>query len=178
MITVAAGGSVRANPKGREIVYGRDIRLTAAGRAHPMYAGKHAAFDAVTFHLDEVATAAPGTTVLAANAMSDIQALEIDCGRATAWAVQYHPEFPLREVAAIVRRSPKTLIGEGFFADTTELHRYAGELDALDRNPADSALANRHKASGAVLNKAVRTRELANWIAYLVLPQRSRRGRE
>ena len=40
VLTVAAGGSVRKNPKGREIGFGRGIRLTDAGRKHPMYAGK------------------------------------------------------------------------------------------------------------------------------------------
>ena len=35
MITVAAGGSVRRNPKGREIGFGRRIRLTNDGRGHP-----------------------------------------------------------------------------------------------------------------------------------------------
>ena len=35
VITAAAGGSVRKNPKGREIGFGRGIRLTEAGRKHP-----------------------------------------------------------------------------------------------------------------------------------------------
>src|ERR1041384_7495832 len=54
VVTVAAGGTVRANPKGREIGIGRSIALTQAGRDHPMYAGKAAVFDAVTVHLDEI----------------------------------------------------------------------------------------------------------------------------
>ncbi len=77
LITVAAGGTVRANPKGREIGVARRIALTSAGREHPMYAGKAPVFDAVTVHLDEVETMAPGTTVLAANAQSAVQAAEI-----------------------------------------------------------------------------------------------------
>src|SRR3954470_22565947 len=36
VITAAAGGAVRRNPKGREIGFGRSIRLTEAGRKHPM----------------------------------------------------------------------------------------------------------------------------------------------
>src|SRR4051812_33896605 len=104
VITVAAGGTVRANPKGREIGVARRIALTKAGREHPMYAGKGSVFDAVTVHLDEVETLAPGTTVLAANAQSRVQAAEIKIDGAVAWAVQYHPEFSLAEMAAIVRR--------------------------------------------------------------------------
>src|SRR6185369_9495765 len=36
VVTVAAGGSVRANPKGRELGIARRIALTPAGREHPM----------------------------------------------------------------------------------------------------------------------------------------------
>lgn len=42
IVTVAAGGVVRPNPKGREIGIGRRITLTPAGRDHPMYAAKAA----------------------------------------------------------------------------------------------------------------------------------------
>jgi GMP synthase (glutamine-hydrolysing) len=104
VLTVAAGGSVRKNPKGREIGFGRGIRLTEAGRKHPMYAGKPDVFNAPTVHLDEIDTVAPGTTVLASNHMSAVQSAEIRVNGAAAWGVQYHPEYPLREVAAIVRR--------------------------------------------------------------------------
>src|SRR5690349_13030500 len=117
VITVAAGGTVRPNPKGRELAIGRRIALTQAGRDHPMYAGKVAVFDAVTVHLDEVETLAPGTTVLATNAQSDVQAAEIRVDGATAWCVQYHPEFTLGDMAAIVRRYGRRVLNEGFFAD-------------------------------------------------------------
>jgi GMP synthase (glutamine-hydrolysing) len=177
VLTAAAGGRVRKNPRGREIVYGRSIRLSAHGRAHPMYAGKAEVFDAMTFHLDEVETVAPGTTVLATNATSEVQAIELRYGAAVAWGVQYHPEYPLREVAAIMRRSGINLVREGFFSDTEALTRYAAELDALDSNPADNALAARHGVDGAVLDKPTRVREVANWLEQRVLPARSQRGR-
>ena len=74
VITAAAGGSVRKNPKGREIGFGRGIRLTEAGRKHPMYVGKLDVFNAPTVHLDEVEALPAGTTVLATNAMSSVQA--------------------------------------------------------------------------------------------------------
>src|SRR5262249_58046625 len=69
LLMVAAGGSVRRNPKGREVGFGRAIRLTTAGREHPMFAGKGDSFEAVTVHLDEVETLAPGTSALPLNAM-------------------------------------------------------------------------------------------------------------
>jgi GMP synthase (glutamine-hydrolysing) len=178
VITAAAGGSVRANPKGREIVYGRGIALSSAGRTHPMYAGKDAPFDAMTFHRDEVETVAPGTTVLATNAVSAVQALEVRSGASVAWAVQYHPEYPLNEVAAIVRRAGTDLIKEGFFPDADAVTLHAAELDTLHANPADKALAALHAIGDAVLDKAIRVREVANWIEKLVMATRSQRGRE
>jgi GMP synthase (glutamine-hydrolysing) len=134
-------------------------------------------FDAMTFHLDEVATTAPGTTVLASNATSAVQAVEIRNGASVAWAVQYHPEYPQREVAAIVRRAGINLVEEGFFSDLDGLEHYARELDALDRDPGNKALAWRHGVDGAVLDKRMRVREIANWIEQCMLPTRAQRGR-
>ena len=177
VITVAAGGTVRANPKGREIGVGRRIALTSAGREHPMYAGKAPVFDAVTVHLDEVETLAPGTTVLAANAHSDVQAAEIKVDGAVAWAVQYHPEFSLADIAAVMRRYGPRLISEGFFADEATRDGYVANLDALDREPDNKPLAWRYGIDETVLNPHVRTAEIANWITHQVLPARAKRGR-
>src|SRR5690606_35818686 len=63
VLTVAAGGAVRKNPKGREIGFGRRIKLTDLGRKHAMYVGKPEVFNAPTVHLDEVGTLAAGMTV-------------------------------------------------------------------------------------------------------------------
>jgi len=177
VITVAAGGTVRANPKGRELGIGRRIALTEAGRAHPMYAGKASVFDAVTVHLDEVETLAPGTTVLASNAQSDVQAAEIRQDGATAWCVQYHPEFTLADMAAIVRRYGRRVVSEGFFADEAARDAYVADLEALDREPDNKPLAWRYGIDQTVLKPAVRTAELANWITHQVLPARAKRGR-
>lgn len=177
LLTVAAGGSVRRNPKGREIGFGRSIRLTPAGREHPMYEAKADTFEAVTFHLDEVETLPPGTTVLALNAMSGVQAAEIRHNGTIAWGVQYHPEYPLRELAAIMRRTGMRLVEEGFFAAEKDMLHYASELIVLDRDPADKALAWRYGLDDAVLDKSIRVKEVENWIKHQVLPTRTRRGR-
>jgi GMP synthase (glutamine-hydrolysing) len=177
VLTVAAGGSVRKNPRGREIGFGRGIRLTEAGRKHPMYVGKPEVFNAPTVHLDEIETVAPGTTVLAANQVSEVQSAEIRCNGAMAWGVQYHPEYPLHEIATIVRRIGARLIDEGFFLDTDEIATFAGDLDLLDRNPDDKRLSWRYGISRNVLDKKLRTGEVANWLEYQVLPTRAKRGR-
>jgi GMP synthase (glutamine-hydrolysing) len=177
VITAAAGGVVRRNPKGREIGFGRGIRLTEAGRKHPMYVGKLDVFNAPTVHLDEIEVLPAGATVLATNAMSSVQAAEIRTNGSVAWAVQYHPEYPLRELAAIVRRIGTRLIGEGFFADEAGVKGFEGDLDALDRDPECKRLAWLHGISRNVLDKKLRVSEVANWIEFQVLPMRVKRGR-
>jgi len=177
VIAAAAGGSVRKNPKGREIGFGRGIRLTEAGRKHPMYVGKLDVFNAPTVHLDEVDMLPAGTTVLASNAMSAVQAVEIRTNGSVAWAVQYHPEYPLRELAAIVRRIGTRLIGEGFFADERDMNMFAQDLDLLDRDPECKRLAWRHGVSKNILDKKLRVGEVANWLELQVLPMRVKRGR-
>jgi len=177
VVTVAAGGTVRPNPKGREIGIGRRIALTQAGRTHPMYRGKGSVFDAVTVHLDEVEILAPGTTVLAANAQSDVQAAEIVVDGAVAWGTQYHPEFSLGDMAAIVRRYGSRLMREGFFADAAARDHYVADLETLDRNPDDKPLAWRYGMDETVLDRRVRSTEIANWIAHQVLPGRAARER-
>jgi GMP synthase (glutamine-hydrolysing) len=177
VLTVAAGGVVRKNPKGREIGFGRRIKLTEPGRKHPMYVGKPEVFNAPTVHLDEVETVAPGTTVLASNEVSDVQSAEIRVNGTVAWGVQYHPEYPLCEVATIVRRIGPGLIKEGFFLDTKEIATFADDLVTLDRNPAEMRLSWRYGISRNVLEKKLRTGEVANWLEYQVLPTRAKRGR-
>src|SRR5215216_2247458 len=177
LLTVSAGGSVRRNPKGREIGFGRAIRLTAAGREHPMYAGKADTFEAVTIHLDEVETLAPDTTVLALNAMAGVQAAEIRGNGTMAWGVQYHPEYSLKELAAIVRRTGIKLVEEGFFTAEADLLQYAAELMTLEREPGNRPLAWRHGVDGAVLDRSLRVKEVANWVERMVLPTRAKRGR-
>jgi GMP synthase (glutamine-hydrolysing) len=177
VIAAAAGGSVRKNPKGREIGFGRGIRLTEAGRKHPMFVGKLDVFNAPTVHLDEVEMLPGGTTVLASNTMSSVQAVEIRTNGSVAWAVQYHPEYPLRELAAIVRRIGTRLIGEGFFANEEGVMGFAQDLDTLDRDPECKRLSWLHGISQNVLNKKLRVSEVANWVEFQVLPTRVKRGR-
>jgi GMP synthase (glutamine-hydrolysing) len=177
VITVATGGSVRKNPKGREIGFARRIRLTPAGRAHAMYVGKDEVFDAVTVHMDEVETLSPGMQVLSGNAVSEVQAAEVRSNGAVAWGVQYHPEYSLGDMAATVRRYGKRLVADAFFSNETDLLTYAHELDALYCDPANKALAWRLGLDASVLDAAERVKEIANWITYRVLPTRVRRGR-
>ena len=109
--------------------------------------------------------------------MSDVQSVEIKHNGSTAWGVQYHPEYPLRELAAIVRRIGTRLIGEGFFASEADMSSFAEDLDALDADPQCKRLSWRHGISKNVLDTKLRVSEVANWIEFQVLPTRVKRGR-
>jgi len=177
VLTTAAGGVVRRNPKGREMGFARKIVPNAAGRAHAMLAGRPVAFDAPAVHQDEVETMAPGTTLLASNGMSEVQAAEIRVGEGLAWAVQYHPEFSLAEVAAIGGALGPRLVDEGFFEDMEALGRWRSDLDALSVDPANTPVAWRHGLDAELLDTSRRRTEIANWLSAVVRPKKSLRGR-
>ncbi len=175
--TVAAGGTVRRNPKGREIGFSRGICLTEAGEEHDLYWDKPTVFDAITVHLDEVEETARGTTILATNGWSAVQAAEIKTRRGTFWGVQYHPEYSFADIAAVIKRLKAPSVEQGLFKGDGDHGAYVGQLEALERNSGDSALAWQMGVSDAVTDSAHRTRELKNWIERLVLPTRAKRGR-
>jgi GMP synthase (glutamine-hydrolysing) len=168
LATVAAGGEVGLNPAGREVAFARKIALTSAGCDHPMHATREAVFDAPAIHSDIVTRLPQGAIVTARNAMSEIQAAEIRLGSGVFWGVQYHPEYGLRDVAAVIRRYGETLVTEGFFADIAELDRYASDLSTLAANQQRRDIAWRLGFGDDILKQSVRQTELPNWIASLV----------
>jgi GMP synthase (glutamine-hydrolysing) len=174
---VAAGGTVRINPKGREIGVARKITLTEAGRAHPMHERRPLAFDAPTVHSDEVGVPPGDILVTAANAVTDVQAAEIRHEGGIFWGVQYHPEYGLAEIAATLRRYGMRLIDDGFFWSLDELEAHAALYSALDENPGRRDLAWRLGIDADVLDPLARMTEIANWLSYCVRPAKSRRGR-
>lgn len=171
--TVAAGGQVRANPKGREVGIARRIVPTEAGRNHPLLASRPASYDAICVHLDEVGTLPEGMTVLAGNAISDVQAAEIRHENGVFWGVQYHPEYTFREIAAVMRRYGPIMVQGGFVHDEAELQQVIARYDALEARPDDSALAWQLGIDAEVLDPAARNREISNWLEHLVRPTRA-----
>lgn len=168
LATVAAGGEVGLNPAGREVAFARKIALTSAGCDHPMHATREAVFDAPAIHSDIVTRLPQVAIVTARNAMSEIQAAEIRFGRGVFWGVQYHPEYGLHDIAAVIRRYGETLVTEGFFADIAELDRYASDLSTLAANQQRRDIAWRLGLGDDIMKESVRQTELSNWIASLV----------
>ncbi len=170
--TVVLGGRVHANPRGRELGIARAIRVNDRGCRHPLLAGKGAVFDAVAVHSDEVAQLPAGAAVLAGNAVSEVQALEVRQGDKWFWGVQYHPEFSLLDMAAIFLRYRDGLIDDGFFLSAQDVEAVAEDYRSLHRRPQQLALSWRYGLSSSVLAFASRTRELRNWLEAIGQPDR------
>jgi GMP synthase (glutamine-hydrolysing) len=166
----ATGGRCAANPRGREFGLARKIMLTPAGSAHPMFADKPVAFDAFTSHEDHVVELGRSATLLATNEFSAIQAVHVEHDGGVFWAVQYHPEYGLHDVARLgVLRAPQ-LIQQGFFTDATDANGFLHQLEALQADPSRTDLRYRLVAGSDVLDTQVRTREVRNWLDRMVKP--------
>ena len=171
---VAAGGRCAANPRGREMGIARKITLTADGRAHPLYIGKPAVFDAFISHEDEVTHLPPGALNLASNAFTQVQAVAVTHRAGSLWAVQYHPEYDLHELARLTYCRIDRLVGKGFFADRGAGEDYVNKLETLHQDPSRSDLAWLLGIDADVMNEDVRRVEVRNWIRHLVLPSMRR----
>ncbi|MEE8371574.1 MAG: type 1 glutamine amidotransferase [Sphingomonadales bacterium] len=164
---VAAGGEVAANIKGREIGIARGIRITEEGLCHPIYGGKPPVFDAVTIHLDHAVRLPAGSRVLSGNDMSQVQAIEIICGEAVFWGVQYHPEFDLEYVAGLIRRYGKALIDEGIRRDDADVESWAADLEAAQNGGNGNGPERQYSLGSDVLDPRCRLLELSNWLSWL-----------
>ncbi|MBI4841300.1 MAG: type 1 glutamine amidotransferase [candidate division NC10 bacterium] len=176
MAAAAAGGEVRKNPRGRELGFGRKIRLTAEGRTHPMYEGKPDVFDGFIMHLDEVSRIPPGGRLLATNEHTPVQALEVRHKNGIFWATQYHPEYDLYEMARLFLARGESLIKEGFFADREDLEAKVARMETLGRHPDRRDLRWDLAIGDDLLSPPIRQSELRNWIEKLVIPSVSSRA--
>jgi GMP synthase (glutamine-hydrolysing) len=169
----AAGGEVRANPRGREFGFARRILQNDAGRQHGLFAGKPPVFEAPTIHRDEAASLPAGAQVLAANDFG-VQAVTFEYGRGTFWGVQYHPEYDYIDIAAAAERYGQTLVDEGTFHDLPALQSFAADLRALQSNPADTALLWKHGLGLGLRSEVTRLVEISNWLQAQVRPRAAR----
>ncbi|GJE66532.1 Gamma-glutamyl-L-1-hydroxyisopropylamide hydrolase [Methylorubrum aminovorans] len=164
-----AGGDVGANPRGPEYGFARRIARPEEAAAHPLLAGRGPAWDAPAIHLDAVIGAPPGARVLAANAVLDVQAIEIRYGGGLFWGTQYHPETDLDELAAMLRLSAENVVAAGLAADHAAVEAYAQEVADLadDDGPARRRRAWRLGIGTDVLESGQRRREIGNFLKAL-----------
>jgi GMP synthase (glutamine-hydrolysing) len=167
LAVAAAGGRVAASPKGREFGVSRRIELSPAGRSHPVYRGKPPVFDAFTSHADEVVELCEGAVLLASNDWSRVQAVAVERGHGRFWALQYHPEYDLHEIAALCRIRRDELVAQASFADRAAADAFVDRCEALHADPARADLAAALGVDAALLDFDARTLEVRNWLASL-----------
>lgn len=173
LAAVALGGSVRRNPRGRELPIARAITVTQAGHAHPLLASRPAVFDALCSHLDEIETLPPNSQVLAANAISAIQAIATQTPwRGSFIGTQYHPEHTLAVSAALIEMRAAELVEEGFGPSPSEIVAIAADYRALDAEPARRDLIWRYGIASEIIDPVRRTTEIGNWLRSVVEPRR------
>lgn len=170
LAAVAAGGTCAPNPRGREFGLARRIRVTAQGRAHPLLEGRPAVFDAFTSHADHVAALPEGAPALAGNDWSPVQALAVEAP-GPFWAVQYHPEYDLREIGRLALLRAEELAAQGRFPSPEAARAWAADMEALQRAPEREDLRARLGVEAALLDPAQREREVGNWLARVVRPR-------
>jgi len=171
---VAVGGEVALNPNGREMGIAREITLTDEGRAHPLYEGKPAVFDAFTSHDDEVTVLPDGAARLAGNDFTRVQSVVVKHDGTEFWGLQYHPEYNLHEMARLMFCRLEKLVKLNFFEDEPAGLAHIDQLEALHADSSRTDIASALGLKADVMDKSPRTVEVRNWINHLVLPNMRR----
>ena len=146
------GGISDVSANGREIGLAKDIKLTQAGRVHPMMADRVDGYAVPCVHRDEVVRLPEGAVVLAGNAHTAVQAMEYAQGGIRFWGVQYHPEYTLPFIGQRVRAWPDF--------DAT----VSADLQIAHTDP-DAA--NRLAVRYEDMQTSARMTEIKNWLASL-----------
>jgi len=171
--TVALGGSVRRNPRGRELPIARSIGITEVGRAHPFFSSRPPVFDALCSHLDEVETLPPSAEILAANELSSVQAMTVRTPRGGSFfGTQYHPEHTLAVSAALMEMRAAELVEEGFGSEPAEIAAMAADFRTLATEPQRRDLIWRYGIGREIIDPLRRTAEIGNWLETVVVSSR------
>lgn len=166
---MAAGGVVEYNPKGREVGFARKILINDAGLNHPIFRGKPRVFDAPCIHYDEVTELPKNATLLASNDHSEVQAAVVPVGQSNVWAVQYHPEFDLKQLAQLYSLYADDMIAQGFFKDRAEQDSFVDLLSRMAVNPADAGLAWQLGIDSDITDDRRRRLEIINWLETVIV---------
>ena len=99
------------------------------------------------------------------------------CIRDSFWGVQYHPEFSLKQIVAILDRRVPLMIKEGFRKDEASAKAWLDDMLTLDAEPNRQDLAWAHGLDREVLDTERRVTELRNFMEHRVKPHASARSR-
>src|SRR4051795_3549175 len=173
LATVALGGSVRRNPRGRELPIARAVTLTDTGRMHPLLSSRPPVFDALCSHLDEIETLPPNAEVLAANKLSTVQAMAVRTPHGGSFfGTQYHPEHTLAVSAALMEMRATELVAEGFGIEPAEITAMAADLRTLAAAPMRRDLIWQYGIASEIMDPIRRTTEIGNWLETVVESRR------
>jgi GMP synthase (glutamine-hydrolysing) len=173
LATVALGGSVRRNKRGRELPIARAITVTDAARMHKLLASRPPVFDALCSHLDEIETLPPDAEILASNELSIVQAMAARTPRGGSfYGTQYHPEHTLAVSAALMEMRAAELVEEGFGSEPTEIIAIAADFRTLATAPGRRDLIWRYGIASEIIDPVRRTTEIGNWLKTVVEARR------
>jgi GMP synthase (glutamine-hydrolysing) len=113
LLAHALGGEVRANPRGREIGT-VDVKLNATSRQDPLFGRFAEVLHLPVCHEQAVVRLPPRASVLGATALDTHHVVRYG---ATAWGVQFHPEFDANIVRAYIDALRDDMQGEGLDAE-------------------------------------------------------------
>ena len=160
------GGECGPCDKGREMGVGQKVLLTEAGVNHPMYAGKPRVYSHFMSHDDEVKRLPDGAERLAGNGWSQIQSAAYKYKNGEMWAVQYHPEYDLQEVARLIEAREEKLTRLGFFGEGAGMKSYVARLDQLVAEPGRKDLRWQLGIDDDILSDDIRQLEFKNWLKH------------
>ena len=163
-----AGGEVKPNPKGREMGVARKMFLTEAGKKHPMYEGKTEVFDGFISHDDMITKLPEGSTNLASNDFTEVQAVEVVHENGVFWSTQYHPEYNLHEVARLIIAREELLTREGYVRNHEDLMDFVQDLETIYKDPSRKDLRWKLAIDNDLLSDDIRELEFANWLKMVV----------
>lgn len=166
-----AGGEVTPHPKGREMGIATKIRLTEAGKKHPMFESKPEVYSHFVSHDDQVSRLADGATLLAGNDWSVVQACEIHYKNGVFWGTQYHPEYNLHEVARLIIAREARLIKQGMFKDHDDMMTYVERFEMVHADPSLKYIRWQLKIDDDIVEDSLRECEFKNWLNNLVKPR-------
>ena len=149
---LASGGKTALCKNGVEIGIAKNIHLTEAGRTHPLLKNRTAKFNAFCIHFSEISKIPNRAKILAYNAHSQVQALEITHDGGVFFGVQYHPEYTIATMQNAYRRNHQKLLQMGIYQQTTNPDVYVENM-VQQSNIGD-------------FDASVHTQEIRNFLEY------------
>ena len=135
-----------------------------------MYEGKPQAFEGFISHDDEITHLSNGSSCLASNDFTRVQAVSVRHKKGIFWATQYHPEYNLHEVARLIVAREELLKSQGLFQHHDDMVQYVEKLETLAANPDRKDLRWQLAIGDDLLDDSIRQLEFVNWLNKLVIP--------